>query len=216
VPAADAVVFDMDGLLLDTEESWTRAERELFTRHGHEFTPEHKRRMLGTSGEVAAALLEEMLGLPGEGRALIMELGMLVYGEMGSYAPPRPGALELVALLREHGVPIALASNSPRVLADRALSTAGVDQGWFVSVRTADEVEHPKPAPDLYVASCEALGTEPARTLALEDSPTGVAAAVAAGCYTIGVPSLEGVELAAANLVVDSLSDPAITRALGL
>jgi HAD superfamily hydrolase (TIGR01509 family) len=216
VPAADAVVFDIDGLLLDTEESWTRAERELFARHGHEFTLDHKRRMLGTSAAVAAAYLEETLGAAGRGRALIAELGMLVYVEMGRYAPPRPGALELVELLRGRGVPMSLASNSPRVLADRALETAGVDQSWFVSVRTADEVEHAKPAPDLYLASLEALGTEPSRTLALEDSPTGVAAAVAAGCFTIGVPSLPGVELPAANLVVGSLSDPAITQALGL
>ena len=75
---------------------------------------------------------------------------------------------------------------------------------------------HPKPAPDIYLAACAALGTEPARTLVLEDSPTGVAAARAAGCYTIGVPSLEGVELAGADLVVASLAAPAITRALGL
>jgi HAD superfamily hydrolase (TIGR01509 family) len=213
---ADAVVFDIDGLLLDTEESWTVAERTLFERRGLMFTPEHKRVLLGTSPAVAAALFEEMLDAPGQGRALIAELGMLVYAEIGRYAPPRPGALELVSHLREAGIPMALASNSPRVLADRALAAGGVDQGWFVSVRTADDVEHPKPAPDLYLASCEALGTEPPRTLALEDSPTGVAAALAAGCYTIGVPSLAGIELDGVALVVDSLADPAIIRALGL
>ena len=216
MPTADAVVFDIDGLLLDTEESWTRAERTLFERRGREFTAEHKRVLVGTSPGVAAVLFEEMLDAPGHGRALIAELGMLVYMEMGDYAPPRPGALELLEALRDAGIPMSLASNSPRVLADRALATAGVDQAWFISVRTADEVEHPKPAPDLYLASCAALGTEPARTLALEDSPTGVAAARAAGCYTIGVPSLEGIELDAADLVVGSLADPAITRVLGL
>ena len=157
-----------------------------------------------------------MLDAPGQGRALIAELGMLVFAEMGRYAPPRPGALELLARLRDAGIPMSLASNSPRMLADCALATAGVDQSWFISVRTADEVEHPKPAPDLYLASCSALGTPPSRTLALEDSPTGVAAARAAGCYTIGIPSLEGVELEDADLVVCSLADPAITQALGL
>jgi len=216
VPTADAVVFDIDGLLLDTEESWSRAERTLFERRGREFTAEHKRVLVGTSHGVAAALFEEMLDAPGQGRALIAELGMLVYAEMGEYAPPRPGALELLEALRDAGIPMSLASNSPRVLADRALATAGVEQSWFISVRTADEVEHPKPAPDLYLASCAALGTEPSRTLALEDSPTGVAAARAAGCYTIGVPSLEGIELDDADLVVGSLADPAITRVLGL
>jgi HAD superfamily hydrolase (TIGR01509 family) len=214
--AADAVVFDIDGLLLDTEESWTLAERTLFGRRGREFTAEHKRVLVGTSAGVAAVLFEEMLDAPGQGRALIAELGMLVFAEMGRYAPPRPGALELLGRLRDAGIPMSLASNSPRMLADRALATAGVDQSWFVSVRTADEVEHPKPAPDLYLASCSALGTPPSRTLALEDSPTGVASARAAGCYTIGIPSLEGVELGDADLIVGSLADPAITRALGL
>ncbi len=216
MPAADAVVFDIDGLLLDTEESWTAAERTLFERRGLVFTPEHKRELLGTAPDIAAATLEELFDEPGRGRAIIAELGMLVYVEIGRYAPPRPGALELVARLRDAGVPMSLASNSPRILADRALATAGVDQSWFVSVRTGDEVAHPKPAPDLYLASCAALGTEPSRTLALEDSPTGVASARAAGCYTIGVPSLEGIELGDADLVVGSLADPAITRVLGL
>ena len=216
MPAADAVVFDIDGLLLDTEESWTVAERELFERRGLTFTVEHKRLLLGTAPNIASAMFEELFDEPGRGGAIIAELGMLVYVEMGRYAPPRPGAVELLVRLRDAGIPMSLASNSPRILADRALATAGVDQSWFTSVRTADEVEHPKPAPDLYLASCAALGTEPARTLALEDSPTGVAAARAAGCYTIGVPSLEGIELGDADLVVDSLADAAITRALGL
>jgi beta-phosphoglucomutase-like phosphatase (HAD superfamily) len=122
----------------------------------------------------------------------------------------------LIARLGEAGVPIALASNSHRILVDRALATAGIDPGVFVAILTADVVSRPKPAPDIYVAACQALGTRPHDTLALEDSPTGVAAAVAAGCYTIAVPSLDGVALDAADLVVESLADPAITRALGL
>lgn len=212
----DAVVFDNDGLLLDTEESWSRAERELFERRDVEFTAEAKRELLGTSGRRAAAALERMLDAPGQGLLLIAELAMLAYEEMGRHAEPRPGALELLARLRAASIPVALASNSPRAIVDRALATAGVGQALFDAILTADVVAAPKPAPDIYIAACAALGAAPARTLALEDSPTGVAAAVAAGCYTVGVPSLEGVSLDGAALVVDSLAAPAITRALGL
>ena len=74
----------------------------------------------------------------------------------------------------------------------------------------------PKPAPEIYLAACTALGTEPALTLVLEDSPTGVAAAVAAGCYTIAVPSIAGLDLGQASLIVESLAAPEITQALGL
>ena len=185
----DAVIFDNDGLLLDTEESWTRAQEALFERHGHEFTPEHKRDMLGSSPKAAAAALELILEQPGEGMALIMELAMIVLDELGRHAPPRPGALELIARLRDGAIPMALASNSPRMLVDRALQTAQIEQGTFTAILTADVVTHPKPAPEIYLTACAALGTEPARTLVLEDSPTGIAAGMSAGCYTIAVPS---------------------------
>jgi HAD superfamily hydrolase (TIGR01509 family) len=212
----DAVIFDNDGLLLDTEESWTRAEETLFERRGLTFTLEHKRELLGTSPRAAAATLERMLDAPGRGGALIAELGMLVLGEMQRYAEPRPGALALLERLAEAAIPIALASNSPRILVDCALASAHIDPGTFAAILTVDLVAAPKPAPDIYLAACAALGTEPVRTLALEDSPTGVAAAVAAGCYTVGVPSIEGLALAEAAFVAASLEAPAIMQALGL
>ena len=117
----EAVIFDNDGLLLDTEESWTRAQHALFERHGRQFTAQHKRDMLGSSPQAAAAELERILDAPGEGMALIMELAMLVLEELAHHAPPRPGALELIARLQAAGIPMALASNSPRMLVDRAL-----------------------------------------------------------------------------------------------
>jgi HAD superfamily hydrolase (TIGR01509 family) len=212
----DAVVFDNDGLLLDTEESWTRAEQALFERRGRSFTIEHKRDLLGSAPGAAAAKLERMLEEPGHGSALIMELGMLVMAELATYAEPRPGALELIARLCDAGVPMALATNSPRMLLERALATGGIDPAIFAAVLTADDVSAPKPAPEIYLAAAAALGTEPPRTLVLEDSPTGIAAAVAAGCVAFAVPSLGGVDLSAADLLVESLAAPQITQALGL
>ena len=212
----DAVIFDNDGLLLDTEESWTRAEETLFERRGLTFTLADKRELLGTSARAAATTLERMLDEPGRGGALIAELGMLVLAEMHRYAEPRPGALALLERLAEAAIPIALASNSPRILVDCALASAHIDPRTFAAILTVDLVAAPKPAPDIYLAACAALGTEPGRTLALEDSPTGVAAAVAAGCYTVGVPSIEGLGLEEAAFVAESLDAPAIMRALGL
>jgi HAD superfamily hydrolase (TIGR01509 family) len=212
----DAVIFDNDGLLLDTEESWTRAEHTLFERRGREFTPAHKRELLGSSPKAAAATLERMLDAPGKGAKLIMELGLLVLGEMARYAPPRHGALELIGRLQAAGIPMGLASNAPRMLVDRALASAEIAPSTFAAILTADVVAHPKPAPEIYLATCAALGTKPTRTLVLEDSPTGIAAAVAAGCYTIAVPSIAGLDLAAAALIVDTLAAPEIMLALGL
>jgi HAD superfamily hydrolase (TIGR01509 family) len=212
----EAVVFDNDGLLLDTEDAWTRAEEALFVNHGLVFTPEHKRDLLGSSPQVAAAKLEVMLGQPGRGFDLARELGDLAYEQMGAAVEPRPGALELIAALRAAAIPMAVASNSTRRLLGRCFETAGVDPADFATILTADAVTEPKPAPEIYLTACAALGIEPERTLVLEDSPTGVAAGVAAGCYTVAVPSLEGVDLSAAAMVVPSLGSPELRRLLGL
>ncbi len=89
----EAIVFDNDGLLLDTEHAWTRAETVLFGRHGETFTAEHKRELIGTSVAESAAKLERMLGLPGRGAALMDDLHDLVMQELLAGVPPRPGAL---------------------------------------------------------------------------------------------------------------------------
>jgi HAD superfamily hydrolase (TIGR01509 family) len=210
-----AVVFDCDGLLLDTESAWTRAEAVLYARYGGEFTLEHKRELLGKAGPLAASIVARHLGRPGEGAALMAELGELVLEEVARSAPPRPGAVDLLRALRAEGVPVGVASNSPFAHVDLGLCVAGLD-AEFDSVVTADHVAHPKPAPDIYLASCRALGAPPERAVALEDSPTGVASALAAGMYVIGVPSLEGVTLPDAHLTAASLHAGEVWAAVGL
>jgi HAD superfamily hydrolase (TIGR01509 family) len=213
-PTPAAIVFDNDGLLLDTEEAWTRAELILFGRRGRVFTMEHKRSLIGSSRAVAAAKLEEMLELPGDGMALMDELHELVMEEALHDIPVRPGALELLEVIRAAGVPLALASNSARAFVERTLHGAGLD-GVFPIVVTAEEVAHGKPAPDIYLEACRRLNAAPARCTALEDSPPGVAAAHAAGMYVVGVPYLD-VHLPQADLVAPTLADPAVYAALGL
>jgi len=151
-------------------------------------------------------VLGELLERPDDGPRLFRDLEALAFEEIGRAAEPRPGAIELVERLRREGMPLGLASNSSRAFVDRALATAGVSRTLFAVTIAGDEVAHRKPAPDIYLAICEALGSEAARTAVLEDSPTGVAAAVAAGCFVIGVPSVEGVVLDDATVTVSSLA----------
>jgi HAD superfamily hydrolase (TIGR01509 family) len=211
-----AVVFDNDGLLLDTEEAWTRAEVTLFARRDRVFTVEHKRSLIGSARATAAAKLEAMLGRDGEGETLMDELHELVMEEVLAGVEPRPGALELIERLTDAGVPVAVASNSQREFVQRTLSGAGLLDGRFATVVSVEDVAHPKPAPDIYLEACRRMDAEPGACAALEDSPTGVASAAAAGMYVVGVPYFAGAELPGSDLLVGSLADPAVPAALGL
>lgn len=211
----EAVCFDNDGLLLETESAWTRAEVELFARRDRVFTDDHKRYMIGSAGAVGARKLGEMLELPGQAWALWEELHQLVMAELTNGVEPMPGAFALVDALRAQGTPVALVSNSARDFVALALATAGVGERFDV-VLTRDDVADGKPAPDLYLAACAALGAEPARSVGLEDTATGIASLKAAGLTAVGVPSFPGVTLDDADLVVGSLEDLALRPVLGL
>jgi HAD superfamily hydrolase (TIGR01509 family) len=211
-----AVVFDCDGLLVDSETAWTRAEATLYAKHGVTFELEHKKDLLGSSGALAIATMERHLGLPaGAGEPLLVELNDLALAEVRAGAPVMPGVVELIAALRAAGVPIGVASNSPMPLIEASLTGVGL-MDVFDHVVSAHECEHGKPAPDVYLEACRRLGAAPEDSVAFEDSPTGVAAARAAGLHVVGVPSLEGVDLPAAHEVVASLHAPAVYAAVGL
>lgn len=210
-----AAVFDNDGLLLDTEDAWTRAEIRLFARFGHAFTPAHKRELIGTSHVLAAARLEAMLGQPaGTGPGLVEELQAMVIEEGRAGVAARPGATELLDALGAAGIALGLASNSQRAFVDLVLEGAGLAERFAVVV-AGDEVPAPKPAPDIYLEACYRLGTAPAEAVALEDSPTGIAAARAAGLRIVGVPYLPDLSLAA-DVVADRLDAPEVLTFLGL
>ena len=212
----DAVVFDNDGLLLDTESVWTRAEQDLFERRGVEFTTAHKRELVGTSAEIAGAILERRLNEPGRAAELIEELNALVVAELEHGVEAMVGARELLQRLKRHGIPIGLVSNSPLVFVRRSLEIVGFEASFDV-VLSAHEVAAPKPAPDPYLEACRRLNVEPGPSvIALEDSPTGVAAARAAGLTVIGIPSVEGLVLEEAHHIAESLLDSIVTRSLAL
>jgi HAD superfamily hydrolase (TIGR01509 family) len=212
----DAVVFDNDGLLLDTESVWTRAEEDLFELRGTEFTPADKLELVGTSAEIAGGILERRLGEPGRAGELIEELNELVVAELEHGVEAMLGARELLERLRDQGVPLGLVSNSPLRFVRRSIELAGFE-GFFQVILSAHEVAAPKPAPDPYLEACRRLGVEPGpEIVALEDSPTGVAAARAAGLTVIGIPSVEGVLLDEAHHLAESLLDEVVAQRLSI
>lgn len=214
-PPPAAAVFDNDGLLLDTEGLWTKAEQKLFEAHGREFTAEHKRAMVGVAGPRAERLLAEMLEEPGEGAELLDELNRHVLVEAEGGVEPMPGAVGLLDALAAAVIPVGLVSNSPLVFVDAVLEASGFHRRFSVTL-TPDHGHAHKPDPALYAEACRRLGVAPEQSVGLEDTATGVAAARAAGMAVIGVPSVPGVELVGADLVASSLADSEVWRALGL
>ena len=147
---------------------------------------------------------------------LIEELNELVVAELEHGVEAMVGARELLEALKERGTPIGLVSNSPLIFVRRSLEIVGFSDSFDV-ILSAHEVAAPKPAPDPYLEACRRLGVEPGPdVVALEDSPTGVAAARAAGLTVIGVPSLEGIALDEAHHLAESLLDDVVAQRLAL
>jgi HAD superfamily hydrolase (TIGR01509 family) len=190
-----AVVFDLDGLLVESESRWTIAEQRVVAELGGTWDLELKRRMLGTSLSQAAETMAEWVGAPPE-RAPEISLAVLdgvldAVEEHGADA--MPGARALVTDLAGK-VPLAVASNSTPQLVGAVLRASGLPDVWDAVVCAGDGLR-PKPEPDVYLAACRELAVAPERSVALEDSPTGAAAARAAGMRVIGIPSLPGLDL---------------------
>ncbi|MFE6055356.1 HAD family hydrolase [Kitasatospora sp. NPDC056446] len=182
-----AVLFDMDGTLVDTEQLWWQTAAEIAEELRHPLTEQDAPEVLGQAVEHTAAHLHRVSGTTLGEAELADRLGESFAAKVAAETVPRPGALALLASLRDARVPTALVSASPRRVVDLVLSAIGRD--WFAVTLAAEDTERTKPAPDPYLAAARRLGLDPAVCLAVEDTPTGVASATAAGCAVLAVPS---------------------------
>jgi pseudouridine 5'-phosphatase len=185
----DAVIFDMDGLLLDTEGIYTEVTQAIVGRFGKSFDWRVKQNTLGLGAQALAIYITEAMALPMTPDEFLAEREPLLRARF-VHARAMPGARELVQHLARHQVPMAVATSSQ---ADYLALKTQRHQDWFScfeAIVTADdpEVGAAKPAPDLFRVAAQRIGADPARTLAFEDSPFGVQAAVAAGIRVIAVP----------------------------
>jgi HAD superfamily hydrolase (TIGR01509 family) len=202
-----AIVFDCDGLLLDTEPAWTVGEAAVFAENGFAFGPEQKRLIIGKSLADATGSMAEYFGRPGTGPALVDRLLQVVEEQLLLGIAPMPGVVALLDAIG-HRVPIAVASNSHRHFLDVSLASSGLGSRFAVAV-SSDDVERPKPFPDVYLEAFSRLGADPRLGIALEDSATGIESARASGAFVLTVPSLAGGD-PDGDLVVASLDDPAV------
>jgi HAD superfamily hydrolase (TIGR01509 family) len=203
-----AVIFDMDGLMLDSERAITRCLAQASDECEAGIEPEYWLRMVGKGDAACRAMLGERIG-DGPAQALLARCHALYHTVVEAGVPLRPGILELLDLLVERRIPRAVATSTRRPLALRKLEAADLLRRFEV-ICTSTDVQHPKPAPDIYLLAAAQLGVEPTQCLVLEDSPTGVRAALAAGMTPIQVPDLLAPDAevrALGHRIVDSLVD---------
>ncbi|MBX5443493.1 MAG: HAD family phosphatase [Solirubrobacteraceae bacterium] len=217
--AVDAVIFDLDGVIVESEGIWDAARRDLVARTGGTWRDDATRAMMGMSSPEWARYLRDELGVP----LPVEEIGPAVVAEIAcryrERLPLIPGAVEAVRALADHW-PLGLASSSNRPIIDLVLAEAGIADRFAATV-SSEEVARGKPSPDVYLEAARRLGADPARCVAIEDSTNGIRAAAAAGMTVVAVPNAElppaEDALALAAAVVDSPGalTPELVRGLG-
>ncbi|MGP3690878.1 HAD family hydrolase [Streptomyces sp. IBSNAI002] len=205
-----AVVFDCDGLLITTERAWDLGYDALFARFGARVGPDARERLRGLSIEAVGQVLAELLHQPGSGPVLAHQALELMQNHLEEVIAPMPGAVALVAELAGTR-PLAVASNAPTSVVRTHL------QRFFdltsIVIIGGDMVRSPKPQPDVYLAACKALDSDPAQTWGFEDSVTGATAAHGAGLYVVAVAHGMTSKVPC-DLAVESLGDPRLRRVL--
>jgi HAD superfamily hydrolase (TIGR01509 family) len=211
-----AVVFDLDGVLLDSEVAWNQAKRELTEQQGGRWHEGAPRDMMGMSSPEWARYLHEELGVPLGEQEINQAVVARLTERYRERLPLLPGAPEAVERLAARW-PLGLASSSNRPIIDLVLEASGLGRHFAVSV-SSEEVPRGKPAPDVYLAAAERLGAEPAQAVAIEDSTNGILAARGAGMRVIALPNPDfppdDEALGEADVVLDSLDEltPAVVE----
>jgi len=184
-----AIIFDMDGTLLDTEAVFREVVFDVTRNLGFEMTHEVHRSIVGTSHERTSEILTEAYGLAFPYAMFDEQCRALMHDKMSDIVPVKTGVAEILGELEAHGLPAAVCTSSRSAHALTHLGSAGL-LSRFKTVVTRDDVHNPKPHPEPYLLAARRLGMDPRECVAVEDSPSGVRAAHAAGLQTIMVPDL--------------------------
>jgi len=216
-PPIRGAAFDLDGLLVNTEELYQHVGTELLARRGRTFELELLDRMMGRPQQVSLQIMIDWHGLADTVETLAGETREIFVDLLDTRLAPMPGAVALVEALAEGGLPRGVATSSGPDFAHDVLSRVGL-RDRFGFVLTSADVTHGKPHPEIYERAAERLGVAPAEMLVLEDSENGCRAAVAAGAVVVAVPGGHSRrhDFTGAHLVAESLADPRITRLLAI
>ncbi len=217
MPIVRAVVFDMDGLMFNTEDVYSLAGSELLGRRGKVFTKQLKNAMMGLPPRPSFEAMIEHCNLSESWEALAAESNEIYLRLLPQHIRPMPGLFELLDALELAGMPKAIATSSARLLTEATLGQFDLARR-FQFVLTAEDISQGKPHPEVYLKAAERLGVELAEMAVLEDSNAGCRAAAAAGALCIAVPGPHSREqdFSMASAVVQGLNDPQLLRLLGL
>ena len=210
-----AVVFDCDGVLMDTERAWARVQKKVAQGYGVVIDERTQADLMGLSAQDIAVFItgrareaaRQQGTRPPEQAEVLERLVGTEADVVGASLEPLPGAVETVRAVARH-VPVAVASNSTRSILDRKMHAVGIAellQTWV----SAEDVPRGKPAPDIYEEAVRRLGVSPGEALAVEDSPAGASAARAAGLWVLGAP-MGHTEPMPTHFLVESLADPSL------
>ena len=201
-----AVLWDMDGTIIDTEPYWIAAEIALAERDGGTWTHDDGLTLIGQAIPTSAEILRDRAGVKGSIDEIVNDLITSVGDQLRAHgAPWQPGARELLAALKDAGVPCALVTMSYASLAH--ILDSLLPAGTFAAIVTGDMVANGKPHPEPYLVAAELLGVDPTQCVAIEDSPAGITSAEAAGARAIGVPHFVHIPRKAHRNRVQSLTD---------
>jgi HAD superfamily hydrolase (TIGR01509 family) len=212
-----AVVFDLDGLMFNTEELYQEVGGELLRRRGHIFTGELLDQMMGRPSRVALQIMIDWHGLRDTTEQLADETDEIFAGILDTRLEMMPGLSDLLAALEQASLPKAIATSSRRRFLTNVLARFDLEPR-FAFTLTAEDVINGKPDPEIYQTAARRFGLEPGQILVLEDSQNGCLAAAAAGTIAVAVPGGHSRrhDFSGATLIADSLADPRIYGLLGI